>query len=178
MQPGFLPSYLEKTLIYWAIFMLMYFAYKFFPNRLLALFCGTTESNFQHYKASFFAWLIASGLEFFLYSTGIPDTETFVYSCIGTAIFLPWFVFLFWYLAPAFYGRMPNIPLEVIYGNIMTLLAGFGAAIFERGLGQIQYFWELKLLLWVLFLVSIALYVVFTFTKLPWADVFVEPSWR
>ncbi|WKZ50421.1 MAG: hypothetical protein QY329_13255 [Anaerolineales bacterium] len=36
----------------------------------------------------------------------------------------------------------------------------------------------IKAALWILFLLSIAHYLIFTFVKLPWADVFVEPDWK
>jgi hypothetical protein len=73
---------------------------------------------------------------------------------------------------------MPSIPLEILYANIMTVIVGAFGVIFERGLAQIKYPSDLKLVLWTLFLASLALYLIFTFVKLPWADVFIEPDWR
>jgi hypothetical protein len=83
-----------------------------------------------------------------------------------------------WYLGPAIYGKMPNIPLEIVYANIITLIAGIFGAIFEQGLSRISYFRELKMTITILFVVSLILYIVFTYIKLPWADVFIEPDWR
>jgi hypothetical protein len=73
---------------------------------------------------------------------------------------------------------MPNIPLEIVYANIITLIAGIFGAIFEQGLSRISYFRELKMTITILFVVSLILYIVFTYIKLPWADVFIEPDWR
>lgn len=172
------PALWKKALGFWAIFMIFYFAYKFFPNPFFAIFCGITESNFQHFKATFFAWIFVNAFEFGLYRARIGDRETWFYSRLGTAIFLPWFVFLLWYLCAAFYGKMPSIPLEIIYANLMTVIVGAFGVIFERGLAQIKYAGELKFVLWALFLASLALYLIFTFVKLPWADVFIEPDWK
>lgn len=167
-----------KTLGFWAIFMALYFAYKYFPNPFLAIFCGITESNFQHFKAAFFSWIFLNIIEYAIQRRKIDDRETYFYSRMGTATLLPWFVFILWYLAPAFYGKMPNISLEIVYANIITVIVGIFGVIFERGLAQVRYFGELKVVFWTLFLASLSLYLIFTFVKLPWADVFVEPDWR
>jgi hypothetical protein len=168
----------KKGISFWGIFLLLYFAYKFFPVMPLKIICGITESNFQHYKAAFFSWIILSLVEFSLIRKRIIDIETWFYSRISTATILPWFVFIFWYLGPALYGKMPNVALEIVYANIITIIVGFSGAIFEKGMARINYFRELKVLILVLVLASVLLFVVFTFVKLPWADVFIEPDWR
>lgn len=177
MAQPFQPGLLKKSLIYWAIFMVLYFAYKFAPNPILAVFCGISESNFQHYKATFFTWIILSLVEFGLQRGQVGNRDTYFYSRLGTATLLPWFVFVIWYLGPALYGKMPTIPLEILYANLVTLVVGGFGVIFERGLAQIHYFKELKFVFWTLFLSSLLLYLIFTFGKQPWADVFVVPHW-
>lgn len=167
-----------KGVAFWGVFLVLYFVYKYFPCNGLKLICGITESNFQHYKAAFFSWIILSILEYVFYRKRITEKGTFFWSRAGTATILPWFVFIMWYLGPAIYGKMPNIPLEILYANIITIIVGIFAAIFEHGLSRITYFTELKTVITILFVVSVILYVVFTFIKLPWADVFVEPCWR
>ena len=69
------------------------------------------------------------------------------------------------------------LSLEVIYSNIITIMVGLFAAVFERGLEQIVYSKPLKAVILTLFLVSFCLYLIFTF-KTPWADVFVVPKWK
>jgi len=167
-----------KGLSFWGIFLLLYFAYKNFPVMPLKIICAVTESNFQHYKASFFSWLILCLSEFVLIRKKIGDREVWFYSRICTATIIPWFVFVLWYLGPALYGKMPSIPLEILYANIITLLVGFTGAIFEQGLSHITYFRELKAVILVLCVSSVILYMTFTFVNLPWADVFIEPDWR
>jgi hypothetical protein len=167
-----------KGWLYWIIFLLLYFAYKFIPFAPLKVICGTTESNFQHYKASFFSWIILSLGEYFWMQRSIQDRQVFFYSRIATATILPWFVFILWYLGVAICGRLPSIPLEILYANIITIIVGIFATIFERGIARVSYPRELKIILIVLFVSSLVLYLVFTFGQLPWADVFIEPAWR
>jgi hypothetical protein len=156
----------------------MYLGFKFFPCLPLKVICGITESNFQHYKASFFAWIILSLLEYLYLRRSIKNQSSFIYSRMATATILPWFVFLLWYIGPAVYGRMPSIPLEIVYANIITLIVGIFAAIFEQGISHINFSRELRAVIIILTLASLLLYIVFTFGELPWADVFVEPDWR
>jgi hypothetical protein len=167
-----------KGISFWGIFLVMYFAYKYFPVMPLKIICAVTESNFQHYKASFFSWLILCLLEFILIRKKIGNREVWFYSRIGTATIIPWFVFVLWYIGPALFGRMPSIFIEILYANIITLLVGFTGAVFEQGLSRISYFRELKAVILVLCISSVILYMIFTFAGLPWADVFIEPDWR
>jgi hypothetical protein len=168
----------KKGISFWGIFLLLYFAYKYFPVMPLKIICAVAETNFQHYKASFFSWLIICLFEFILYRKKIDDREAWFYSRICTATILPWFVFVLWYLGPALYGKMPSIPLEILYANIVTILVGFAAAVFEQGLSSINYFRELRAVILALCISSVILYMIFTFVSLPWADVFIEPDWK
>lgn len=167
-----------KGWLYWLIFLLLYFFYKFIPLTPLKVICGICESNFQHYKASFFSWIIVSLGEFLWMHRKIQDRQVFLYSRMATATILPWFVFILWYLGVAIFGRLPSIPLEIVYANIITIIVGIFATIFEQGVSRITYSRELKTILLILFFSSLVLYMVFTFGKLPWADVFIEPDWK
>ncbi len=167
-----------KGTLFWIVFMILYFAYKLIPCAPLGIICATTESNFQHYKAAYFSWIILSAIEYGVYRRMILARSSFIYSRIATASLLPWFIFLFWYLGPAVYGRMPSIPLEILYANIITVAVGFCGAIFEQGMLRISYPRELKTVILLLAVSSLLLYMVFTFDRLPWADVFIEPDWR
>ena len=94
------------------------------------------------------------------------------------ALFIPWVVFLLWYIAPAVYGQFPNQSGEIIYANVITILALVCAVILEAGFLRIPISRNLKIVIWGLLLVSLMLYMVFTFSHLPWADVFIEPNWK
>lgn len=173
--PGFHP--ILKTALFWSIFILLYFAYRTLPVFPLSLICSANESNFQHYKSTFFAFLILNIIEYGVCHRQIPDRKKYFLSRLTSTTFAPWVVFLLWYFAPAVYGKMPTIPLEIIYANIITLLVGYFVACLEEGFAQIEYSNRLGILILILFSVSILLYISFTF-RLPWADVFVEPNWR
>jgi hypothetical protein len=167
-----------KSLCFWIVFLVIYFIYKYIEWAPLMAICSINESNFQHYKAAFFSWIIISVVEYPMVKGRISDSSSFFYSRMATATILPWFIFILWYIGPAVYGRMPNITLEIAYANVITILAGISGVIFEKGLSGIKYFRELKILIIFLFLVSLMHYIIFTFFKMPWADVFTEPVWR
>ena len=167
-----------KVLAFWGIFLLFYGLYKVFPVFPLSIFCGTDESNFQHYKATFFALGLLDVIEYLVYRKRIRNKSAFWYSRLTAILFAPWVVFLLWYIAPAIYGQMPTVWLEIVYANVMTILAGFMILTFETNFEKIQFSRNLKIIIWVLFIVSIFLFMIFTFVKLPWADVFIEPQWR
>jgi hypothetical protein len=173
--PGFPP--LIKMVMFWAIFLLLYFAYRFFPVFPLSLICSANESNFQHYKSTFFAFLILNLIEYIVYRKQIVDPKNHIVSRLTATTIAPWIVFLLWYIAPAAYGKLPSIPVEILYANIITLLVGYFVSSLEQGFAQIGYSKNMTAVILILFVVSIGLYVSFTF-KLPWADVFVEPDWR
>jgi type IV secretory pathway TrbL component len=114
-------------------------------------------------------------VEFGLCRRRVRDRDSYLFSRLSAVAILPWFIFVLWYIAPAFYGEWPSLAQEVIYANVITALVGLCVAVFEQGLEQIAYSKPLKAVVLTLFLVSLCLYLIFTF-KLPWADVFVEPK--
>jgi hypothetical protein len=168
---------LWKTLAFYIVFMLMYAAYRFFPVFPLDLFCGVCESNFQHYKAGFFAYLIVNLFEYIIVRNRIQNWDGFVYSRMLATVFLPWIMFLLWYTGPAIFGRLPNIPLEILYANLITLVVGVATVILERSYESATPSGSAWVVVIALFVISIGLFIVFTY-RLPWADVFVEPDWR
>lgn len=167
-----------KVLAFWGIFLVFYGLYKAFPIFPLSIFCGIDESNFQHYKATFFALALLDVIEYLVYRKRIQNKSSFWYSRLAAAIFAPWVVFLLWYLAPAVYGQMPTVWLEIVYANVMTILAGFVVFTFESDLNRMKFSKNLKIVLWMLLGISIFLFMIFTYVKLPWADVFIEPEWK
>lgn len=172
---GFKP--LVKMALFWIVFMFLYFAYKLFPIFPLSLISSVNESNFQHYKSTFFAFLILNLIEYLIFRRQIKNLSSFIGSRGLATILAPWMVFLLWYVGPAVYGQMPSIPLEILYANLVTLLVGFCVAILEGGFTHIPFTKPMLAVMITLFLISLLLYLRFTF-ELPWADVFVEPDWR
>ena len=73
------------------------------------------------------------------------------------ALFIPWVVFLLWYIAPAVYGQFPTQLGEIIYANIVTILALICAVILEAGFLRIPFSRDMKVVVWGLLLVSVML---------------------
>lgn len=177
MRPlaGFQPW--VKALLFWVVFMILYALQKIAPVIPINLFAAVNESSFQHFKATFFAYIFISLIEFFIFKKKIANKKSYGFARLTASIFAPWIVFLTWYLMAATYGRLPNNFFEILWGNIVTLAVGFLAATLERGWEQIDYNRPMTISLLSLFAFSILLYIVLTF-KLPWADVFMEADWK
>lgn len=170
---------LPKVLLVYAIFMALYVVYRFFPSFPLSVIAAVNESNFQHYKATFFSFVLAGGIEYLtLRKRTAFSNQTFWYPRLLAAVFSPWLVFLFWYIAPAVLGGpFPQTWQEIVYANVVTLIT-FGAVVhFEKSFGQISFSKPLAGLTVALALTSVFLFMTFTFSHLPWADVFIEPEW-
>jgi hypothetical protein len=167
-----------KGLLFWVTFLVLYALRKLAPVIPITLLAGVNESNFQHYKGTFFAYLIISLIEYLIFRKKVENKSSYWYARLITATIAPWLVFLVWYLLPAIYGKpLPNVGLEVLYGNIATLAVGILAVTFERGFEQINYGRSLKIVAWIMVAISVAVYTLLTFNP-PWADVFTEPDWQ
>lgn len=166
-----------KAGIIYLIFMIMYGVYRFFPVFPLSLICATDESNFQHYKAVFYAFLIAALIEYAVYHGRAAGASGFWIPRLFTATFTPWIVFLLWYIAPAVHGKWSTQVGEIIYANVIILLVVFCAVTLEKSFLQTPFGPAQKGIIIALFVISIGLYFIFTY-QLPWADVFAEPDWR
>ncbi len=164
-----------KVAGFWAGFMVLHFAYDFLPILPLRLLSGVDESVFQHMKICFYAYLLVSAIEYAIRRKQLSISgETFTFSRLLAAILTPWFMFILWYMAPAYYGHIPSVVAEILYANIIMLLLGFCAVALEQGFEEIRYTPTLKGVIIALALISISLYTIFTF-RLPWTDVFADP---
>jgi hypothetical protein len=166
-----------KGLLFWVAFLLLTGLGKLLPFIPVTLFSAVNESTFQHFKATFFAYLLVSLVEYLVYRERIGQKSAFWYARLLAAVIAPWIVFLIWYQIAAVYGPLNSVVLEIIYGNIVTLLVGLIAATFEDGFEQISFNRSLKGLVWLLVIFSVILYTVFSF-RLPWVDVFIEADWQ
>lgn len=173
---GFKPA--VKVAFVYLGFLLLSRAYKFFPVFPLSIVAPVSESNFQHYKALFFLLLLAALVEFLVYRRAIDNRAAFWNSRLLAAALSPWVIFLFWYIAPAVYGKFPSVVLEAIYASVITGIVLVCVVVLERNFLHLDDNRSLRILIWTLVLLSVLLYLVFTLSHLPWADVFVEPDWR
>ncbi len=164
-----------KCFGFWGLFLILHYAYDFFPTPLVKLISGTDESFFQHLKISFFTYLMVNVIEYLVRRKNIEPGafENFWYARLFSTLILPWFVFIIWYIAPAYYGRLPSLFLEILYSNIATILSVISVLILEQSMESTVYSKSLKTMIVTLFLVSLSLYIIFTF-KQPWAGFFID----
>lgn len=164
-----------KLLGFWAGFLILHYSYDFLPILPIKLISGINESFFQHIKIVFFAYLIVNLVEFLTRRKDLENRESFILTRLFSTTILPWFVFIIWYIAPAYYGPIGNIAVEILYANIALLLSGFCGLVIEQTMDGIPYQNLSKIVIIALFVISLSLYIIFTF-KLPWADVFADPT--
>jgi len=163
-----------RGLIYIPIFKLLHYIFDWFPNIVLQIFCGIEESVFQHLKLGFYAYLIFTVLEFSIFRKKISDATKFWWSRLIGALILPWLIFVIWYIAPAVYGFIPILWLEILYANICVYLVILSISIFERAFEGINFSTAVKICVLILLFVMIMEFTIFSF-KAPWADMFAVP---
>ena len=160
---------------FWAVFLLLHYAYDWAPILPFRLLSGVDESIFQHMKIGFYAYLLVFILEYLISRNRLSiSLDAFAFSRLLATVLVPWFMFILWFLAPAYYGELPNKFLEILYANVIMIFLGFCAVAVEQGFETVDYSLTLKGVIVVLFLISVSHYTIFTF-RLPWCDVFADP---
>lgn len=160
-----------KSLIFLIIFSILHFGYDLTSWPFLRPFCGIDESVFQHLKIAFWAYFFVSLIEYF----GFKKKWAFWYSRLLSTTILPWFIFLIWYLAPAFFGKLSSSKLELLWAIFSSYASAVMAGIFEKNVESRSVNLSFKIVVLVLFIISAILYIRFTF-QLPWIDLFVNPE--
>jgi hypothetical protein len=163
-----------KLVGFWVGFLILHYAYEFVPILPFKILGGIDESFFQHAKMAFFTYGIVSLVEYGIRRTHGGDLEGFIFSRLFSTTILPWFVFIIWFIAPVYYGRIPNVVIEIVYANVALILAGICALIVEQAMESMIYTRSLKVVIVTLLVVSLSLFVICTF-RLPWVDVFADP---
>ncbi len=164
-----------KSLLYLVVFSILHFGYDLTHWAFLTPLCGINESVFQHLKMAFWAYLLASLIEYFVMRRKFSKRETFWYPRLLSTIIVPWFVVLIWYLVPAFFGRIESLVLELLWGIFSTYFSGVMGGIMEKNIEESAVTPSFKIVILILFIVSTFLYVWFTY-KPPWIDLFINPE--
>ena len=167
-------SLVMKMLAVQMIFLLLHYAYEWFPNSFTIVFSGTNESIYQHMKVGLFTYLLASLLEYLLVRKTLTNFASYAYSRLFAATVFPFAIFVYFLMAAAYYGQVNSIPLEVIYANLVLLLASFSAIVIERQVETAAPSRAFRFVVIFLFLISLSQYLIFTY-RLPWMDVFATP---
>jgi len=164
-----------KALLFLIIFIILHFAYDLTHWSFLAPFCGVNESVFQHLKMAFWSYFFVSLIEYSIVRRKL-SRKFFWYPRLLSAIIVPWFAMLIWYLVPALHGRVESLALEVLWSIFTTYSSGIIGAVVEGNIEVISEFrLEFKIAILTLFVTSAFLYVWFTYNP-PWIDVFINPE--
>ncbi len=164
-----------KLVLYLLVFSILHFGYDLTHLSILKPFCGVNESVFQHLKMAFWAYLIASAMEYAGVKKKLKEKACFWYSRILATVIVPWFTFLIWYLVPAIFGKIHSLVLDILWAVISSLLGGISAILVEKTAEKYRFDMTLRIAIISLLVISAFLYIRFTYF-LPWIDMFVDPK--
>lgn len=164
---------LAKVLLYLGIYAVLHFAYEATGIPLLKPISGVDESVFEHLKMGFYAYLLASIIEYFSIRRKHHPPLNFWTSRIFASLFLPWSIVIIWYLAPAVVGPL-NTQADLAWGLTVTFLSGVTAKQVEKALEEEMLPAGFNLIAVILFLITLIFFLAFTYQK-PWIDLFVDP---
>lgn len=169
---------LLKALILQVSFLVLHYAYDFFPNGITRIFSGTSEAVFQHMKIGFFSIFLVNLVEFLIKRTKVSRPGDFGFARLASAVFYCWPMFILFFTPPAYYGKYPNDLVEIISANIILYLTSTSTLIFENQLERFQISREFKIMVTAIAVVFISLLVIYSFRN-PWFDVFaIPPGWE
>jgi hypothetical protein len=160
-----------RSAAFLAIFLLLHYAYEWTNWSWIKIFSATGENTLQHMKIGFYTFIIISLSELLIFRKRIQDRSRFVYSRMLGAMLLPWGMFLLWYIAAAVYGPFPNIIMDIVYANIVTILLIIMTFTLSYEWQKISFSNFAKF--WILLLIfnTIFLFTAFTYST-PWAPFF------
>ncbi len=168
-------SIILKAFIYLIFFSILHFGYDLTHLSFLKPFCGIDESVFQHLKMAFWAYLLASLVEYPVYKRKNKKYDSFWIPRFFSATVVPWTIFLVWYLAPATGGKFRLSYMELIWALVVSYFSGLAGGLIERTLEEQRLAFCFKVLVIFLALASAFLYIAFTY-QLPWIDMFRAPQ--
>lgn len=163
-----------KVLAFQVLFLVVHYLYDWFPNSVTYLLGTTSESIFQHIKATFFSYLAWTAIDYGLTHRAIPSKSRYFYSRLFGAVMMPLLMNVFYFTAVAYIGELHSIPLEIIFANLALLGLSSTTFILEDWLMQAEPSRTLRWVLVVLFIVAASEIVIFNY-RLPWLDVFANP---
>ncbi|MGB9721638.1 MAG: DUF6512 family protein [bacterium] len=164
-----------KALLYLIIFSILHFGYDLTGWSILTPFCGIDESIFQHLKMAFWAYLFTSIIEYLLTKKRVVNKLGFWYARLLSTVFVPWFVFLIWYLVPAIFGKTGSNFIELVWAITSSYLSGIFAGLTERSAEKIEFNVSIRIVIIILIIFSAFLFIRFTYS-LPWVDMFANPE--
>jgi hypothetical protein len=168
---------LVKVILLQLIFLVLHYAYEWFPGSLTFFIGAINESIYQHMKIAFHAYFLFVVLEYSLSGTAVIDKSRFLYARLLGLVLIPLLVLPFFLIEAVVFVKIESIPLEVIFANLA--LAATSAStlllveVFETGKITLGAKWALMILV---FLTAME-FATFTY-RLPWFDIFaIPPGW-
>lgn len=168
---------LVKAIILQVLFLILHYLYDWFPNNLIRLVSGTDESVYQHMKIGFFAYISLVIIEYLIIRKKINSTKNFIYSRFFTATYYPLVMMVIFLIGPMVFGQFQSILAEIIFANLALLLTSLSGFIVERHVESAQHLLGFKIIVILLFFVTLSQFIIFTIER-PWFDIFaVPPGW-
>ena len=163
-----------RGLILLGIFIILHYAYDFFPNVVFQIFSGINESVFQHMKIAFYSYIILTIIEFFAFKKKITDITKFLFSRVFSTIFYPWIMFLFFFFTRVIYPWQMPFVVEIISAQTVLYVSMLILSFIELDIMKIEFGKRVKIIFVILIILLIIEFTAFTF-YLPWHDVLGDP---
>lgn len=163
-----------RAIILVGIFLLLHYVHDWFPTSTFALIIGADgEAIFQHWKIASFSFIILTLIEIPL-SIGELKHDWWWFGKIFSIVFVPFVIFILFYVLLMFLNSPPSEIVEIINANIVLLLSYFTSSILEWQFREKKVQLGVKIVLLVLLVILIAEFIVFSF-KTPIYDIFLDP---
>ncbi|MEN8242917.1 MAG: hypothetical protein ABFS17_13430 [Chloroflexota bacterium] len=171
-------SMLLKALYLQITFLILHYAYDFFPNPVTEIFSGVSEAVYQHMKIAFYSYALVSLIEFLIKRKQGHHAEKIGFARIGATVLYPWLIFTLFFTPPAYYGEYQTIWAEIVSANIVLYISSLGAIFIEREFEKVILSKEFKIMIVLLFVILVSLFTIYTYRD-PWFDVFaIPPGWE
>jgi hypothetical protein len=153
-----------KLVAVWALFLPLHFSYDTFPSLLFKLIGEEGETTFFHMKMLFVAYVLVSLVEFAVRRTAVASPSAFFASRGLIAVAYPWLTITMWFAAEALGVGMPNLVVELVYVNVVTLLGIYLALRMEELLDGVEFRRAAKAMIALVFACAVLSYTAFSFT--------------
>jgi hypothetical protein len=151
-----------KLILTWLFFLGLHFSYETFPNLLFQIIGEVGETTYFHMKMLFFAYIFSSLIELAVSREKGWPTSQKVYARMFVAVAYPWLTITLFFLSEAITGSMLEMPWEIVYANIVTVIGIYVGLRLEEVFEVVEVRLALKALIGALFLVALFTYVAFS----------------
>jgi len=154
-----------KLVAVWGVFLLLHFSYETFPNTLFKLIGEEGETTFFHMKMLFVAYVAVTLVELVVRRAKIGSASDFLYPRALVAVAYPWLTITMWFSAEAAGLAMPNLTVELLYANVVTIAGIYLALRLEELLDGIAMRPAMRALAVVVFACAVLSYASFSFRE-------------